>query len=127
MGKTALVTDDLATGEKILEILDHSDLEITLAMWLRLPEYDDWRFALSSRRLDSVKSARAYGLIHDALDQAGFPLEHTPTLMIFKMTDPFVRTARCIFGKTRSVEGMRLGGQMVGDRFVDDGIVYRIR
>jgi hypothetical protein len=42
------------------------------------------------------------------------------------MTDPFIRALRRLFGKTKSVEGMRLGGQMIGDRFVEDAYVYRI-
>lgn len=127
MDKAALVTADFAAGARILEILDHSGLGINLAMWLHAPEYEDWRFVLSSRRLDSVEPSKAYGLVHDALEEAGFPLEHTPPLLIFKMSDPFVRALRQIFGKAKSVEGMRLGGQMIGDRFVDDAIVYRIQ
>ena len=127
MDKTALVTADFAIGEKILEILDRSGLEINLALWLHTPEYEDSRFVLSSRRLDKSEPSEAYGLVHDALDCAGVTLESTPPLLILGMTEPFVRTLRRIFGKTKSVEGMRLGGQMIGDRFVDDAVVYRIR
>ena len=127
MDKAPLVTADFAVGEEILKILDHSGLEINLAMWLYLPEYEDWRFVLSSRRLDSAEPSKAYGLVHDALEDAGFPLEQTPPLLIFKMTDPFVRTLRRTFGKAKSVGSMRLGGQMISDRFVDDAIVYRIQ
>jgi len=47
--------------------------------------------------------------------------------MILKMSDPFVRALRKTFRKTKTVEGMRLGGQMIGGRFVDDAIVYRIQ
>ena len=57
----------------------------------------------------------------------GFPLEHTPPLLILKMSDPFIRTLRKMFGKAMAVEGMRLGGQMIGDRFVEGALVYRIR
>ena len=96
-------------------------------MWLHTPEYEDWRFVLSSPRLDRSEPPEAYGLVHDALDRAGVPLENTPPLLILGMTDPFVRTLRRIFGKAKNVEGMRLGGQMLGDRFVDDAIVYRIK
>ena len=127
MDKTALVTADLAVGPKVLEILDRSGLEISLALWLHTPEYEDWRFMLASRRLDRSEPSQAYGLVHDALDGAGIPLENTPPLLILAMTDPFVRALRRTFAKTQGVEGMRLGGQMIGDRFVDDAIVYRIR
>ena len=127
MDKTALVTTDLAVGARILEILDRSGLKISLAMWLWTSEYEDWRFALASRLLDGAEPAKAYGLVHDALDQAGFLLEHTPPLLIFRMSDPFVRALRRMLGKAKNVEGMRLGGQMIGDRFIDDAIVYRLQ
>jgi hypothetical protein len=127
MDKTTLVTTEFATGAKILAILDHSGLEISVAMWLRASEYEDWRFVLSSRRLDNAEPPKAYGLVHDALEQEGFPLELTPPLLILRISDPFVRALRRLCGKAQSVEGMRLGGQMIGDRFVEDAIVYRIR
>lgn len=127
MDKAALVTADFVAGSKILEILDSTGLPVNMAMWLRTPEYEDWRFALSSRDLDGAEPSAAYGLVHDALDKKGFPFESTPALLIFRTTDPFVRTLRRIFGKAKSVEGMRLGGQTVAGRFIEDAIVYRIR
>lgn len=127
MDKTALVTAELSTGARILEILDDADLGLNVAMWIHLSEYGDWRFALSSRRLDSVDPSKAYRLVHDALNQADFPFEHTPPLMILRMNDPLVRALRRMFEKAKNVEGMRLGGQMIGDRFVEDAIVYRIQ
>jgi hypothetical protein len=127
MDKPVLVSAELAKGAKILEILDRANLNISVALWLHASEYEDWRFVLSSPRLDRAKPAEAYGLIHDALEAEGFPLEHTPALLILKMGDPFTRALRKMFGKSLSVDGMRLGGQLIGDRFVEDALVYRIR
>lgn len=127
MDKAALVTAEFAVGSKLLEALDNSDLAISVALWVNLPEYEDWRLVLSSRRLDTVNPLGAYRLVREALERAEFPLEHTPPLLILRMTDPFIKALRQIFGKARSVEGMRLGGQMIGDRFVDDALVHRIR
>lgn len=127
MDKTALVITDVTTGAEILEALDRSDLSISVALWLHSPEYEDWRYVLSSRQLDAAAPAEAYGLVHDALSAAGISLERTPALSILKMSDPFIRALRRIFGKSKSVEGMRLGGQLIGDRFVEDAIVYRVR
>jgi hypothetical protein len=128
MDNAALVTADFAASAKLLEALDDADLAISVALWLNSPDYEDWRLVLSSRRLDTAADPRtAYGLVHDALERAGFLLEHTPPLLILRMTDPFIKALRQIFGKARSVEGMRLGGQTIGDRFVQDAVVYRIR
>ena len=77
MDKAALVTAEFAIGAKLLEALDHSDLAINVALWVNLPEYGDWRFVLSSRRLDAVNPLGAYGLVREALERAEFALEHT--------------------------------------------------
>jgi hypothetical protein len=127
MDKAALVTIDLAKGTEWLKALDDSDLGISVALWVYLTEYENWRFALSSRRLDALQPSKAYGAVHDVFERAGIPLRQTPSLLIPPMKDPFIRELRRIFGKTKSVEGMRLGGQLFGDRFIEDGIAYRIR
>jgi hypothetical protein len=77
--------------------------------------------------LDAAEPSEAYGLVHDALAAAGITLEQTPALLILRMSDPFIRALRRMFAKAKSVEGMRLGGQLIGDRFVGDALVYRIR
>lgn len=127
MAQTALVTADFTRGLELLNALDRSDLSISVALWLYSPEHEDWRFVLASRRLDAAGPSEAYGLVHDALGAAGVSLERTPALLILKMSDPFIRALRRILAKTKSVEGMRLGGQLIGDRFVADALLYRIR
>jgi hypothetical protein len=122
-----LVTLDLKAGHDLVRALDASRMSISVALWLYSPDHEDWRFVLASRRLDAAKPSESYGLVHDALTAAGISLERTPVLMILKMSDPFIRALRQIFSKTESVEGMRLGSQLIGDRFVEDALVYRIR
>lgn len=126
MDKAALVNFDLQVGSEVVQALENAHVEIIVALWLLTSEYNDWRFVLSSRRLDAVAPAAAYGLVHDTLGGAGFTLERTPPLLILPAADPFIRALRRLFGKAKSVEGMRLGGQLIGDRFVEDAYVYRI-
>jgi hypothetical protein len=59
MDKAALVTIDLAKGTEWLKALDDSDLGINVALWVYLTEYENWRFALSSRRLDALQPSKA--------------------------------------------------------------------
>lgn len=125
--ETALVAIDFKRGMELLQALDRSDLSINVAMWLFSPEHEDWRFVLASRRLDAAEPSEAYGLVHDALAGAGISLERTPALLILKMSDPFIRALRRMFAKAKSVEGMRLGGQKIGDLFVPDAMVFRVR
>ncbi len=122
-----MVAADFTTGLELVQALDGSALSISVALWLYLAEYEDWRFVLSSRRLDEAEPAEAYNLVHDALAAEGISLERTPTLMILKMSDPFLRDLRRILAKTKNVEGTRLGNHLIGGRFVEDALVYRIR
>ena len=122
-----MVAADFTIGSQLVEALDRSGLLISVALWLYLQEYEDWRFVLASRRLDAAEPSEAYGLVHDALAAAGISLEKTPPLLIFKMSEPFIKALRRIFAKAESVEGMRLGNRLIGDRFITDALVYRIR
>jgi hypothetical protein len=126
MDKAALVSIDIDRGAQVLDTLDRAGLKLAVALWVHLSEYEDWRLVVSGRKLDSVNRRDGYGLIHQALDPAGFTAYTTPIIMILPMADPFIKGLRRIFAKAKSVEGMRLGGQMIGDRFIEDGYAYRI-
>ncbi len=126
MDQAALVSVDIERGAELLDILERAKLKVSVALWANLSEYGDWRLIVSARQFDALGLTDAYGLLHDSLDAAGFTLRNTPPIVILPMADPFIRELRRMFGKTKSVEGMRLGGQMIGDRFVQDAYVYRI-
>lgn len=126
MVKTVLVSADLDVGAEILKILDGAKVTVSVALWAYLPEYEDWRLVLSSRQLDSAGIREAYTLINRALSKSGWPIEKKPAIAVLPMTDPSIRELRRRYGKDRSVEGRRIGGHMIGDRFVEDAYVYRI-
>jgi len=126
MDKAALVNIDIENAAQVLAALDKAGLKVSVAVLVLLSEYEDWRLVLASRTFDAAGVLGAYRLVHRALDHAGFPVERQPSLLILRMNDPSIRALRRIFAKTKSVSGMRLGGQMIGDRFIEDGYAYRI-
>lgn len=126
MDKTALVSVDIERGREVLEALDSAKVKIAVALWAFLPEYEDWRLVISARQLDSLDLRHAYRRVNDSLSAAGLTPDKTPPILILSIHDPFISALRQIFGKTKSVAGMRLGGQLIGDRFLEDAFVYRI-
>jgi hypothetical protein len=125
MDKAAMVNVDINRGSELLDALERAKLKVGVALWMFSPEYEDWRLVVSARQLYSLDPRDAYRLVHNSLDTAGFTPEKTPPIMILPMADPFIRELRRLFGKTKNVEGMRLGGQMIGDRFIQDAYIYR--
>ena len=126
MDKAAMVSIDVRQGSEILEALDQAKVKVNAALWMFLSEFEDWRLVVSSPQFDTADPRDAYRLLHDSVSRAEIAPKKTPAIIILPTSDPFVRELRRIFGKTKSVEGMRLGGQMIGDRFVRDAYVYRI-
>ena len=118
---------DIQRGADVVAALDQAKVKVSVALFANFAEYGDWRMVLAARAFDEVKITDAYGLLHESLSAGGIGVEKTPLILIFRMSDPFIRQLRKRFGKTKSVEGVRLGGQLFGGRFVEDAYVYRIR
>ncbi len=121
-----MVSIDVSHGLEIIEGLERAHLKLNVAVWMFLSEFEDWRLVVSSRHFDTPDPRDAYRLLHNSLDADGIDFRKTPPILILPTSDKFVRELRRLFGKTKSVEGMRLGCQMIGDRFVEDAYVYRI-
>lgn len=126
MAEKALVEADISKSEKIVSALEAAGVPVVAALWAVFPEYDDWRLVLAAKTFDSLSLADAYLRVNRILNNAGVTAWETPTIFIMKTSDPFVRALRKVFGKTKSVAGMRLGGQTWGDRFVEDAFAYKI-
>jgi hypothetical protein len=88
------------------------------------PEYGDWRLVVASPALDQKHLLKAHIKVAELF---GGRFAYTlPPLMILPMKDPFIKELRRIFGKAGNVKGMRLGGQTIGDRYLEAGYVFRI-
>ena len=126
MVKTALVGPEIERGSKLVDALDNAKTKVNVALWVVLSEYEDWRIVIASRQLDKLDRRQARGLLDEAEAVAGFTPYNAPTIMILPMSDPFIKDLRRRHARATNYEGMRLGGQTIGNHFVDDGYVYRI-
>ena len=126
MDKTVLVSVEIDKGDEMIKTLDRAGVSPTIALWMCTTEHEDWRLVISGPRFDALPLREGYRLLNQTLAESGFPLDSKPTVMILTKRDSFIRDLRRMFGKSKSVEGMRLGGQLFGDRFVQDAYVYRI-
>lgn len=124
MDKAALVSLDVSQGAEVVNALEEGGIRLKAALWIVSPEYEDGRLVLSSDSLMGVDPLKDYERVVRTLRKSIQKV--LPPLLILRTTDPFIKTLRKIFGKTKSVEGMRLGGQSIGNRYVDEAYVYKI-
>jgi hypothetical protein len=127
MDTATLVNFDIENGQKLIDALDMAGKAPNVALWAKIPDYEDWRLVIASDRLDQSSPLSGYTEINEALKRAGFPFRRKPTISLRSMDKPFIQALRSAFASTADTYGMRLGGQMFGDKYLEDAFVYRIR
>ena len=108
--------------------LDAAGIKPVVALLAVLPEYGDWRLILSSPDLDQTHLIKAHEKVHSVL--RGDFVYRLPVVMVLPTKDPFIRALRRIFRENIKVGPqtlVRLGGQTIGNRFIDDAYVYRVQ
>ena len=127
MGTPTLVTFDIENGEKVVDALDKADKAPNVAIWAKLPDYEDWRFVIASDRLDQSSEFTGYSEINEAIRVAGIPFHRKPTIYLRPMDNPMIQALRSAYASMSDNYGMRLGSQIFGDKYLEDAVVYRIR
>lgn len=126
MAPAALVNLDIDDGQKVVEALDKTGNSPSVALWAKLPDYENWRLVLASKHFDQISQPSSYSEIIDAMDKAGIPIHRQPAIFLRSMDSPMIQALRRVFASAADTYGMRLGGQQFGDKYVEDAFVYRI-
>ena len=127
MGTPTLVTFDIENGERVVDALDKAGKPPNVAIWAKLPDYEDWRLVIASDRLDQSSEFSGYSEINEAIRKAGIPFHRKPTIFLRPMNNPMIQALRSAYASMSDNYGMRLGSQMFGDKYLEDAVVYRIR
>ena len=127
MDTATLVNFDIEQGQKVIDALDQDGKSPNVALWAKLPEYEDWRLVLASDQLDQSSALVGYTQINETLKRLGIPLQRRVPLFLRPVQRPFIKALRLAFSSAKDTYGMRLGGQTFGDQYLEDAFVYRIR
>lgn len=129
MATGTLVNFDIENGKKVIDALDQDGKGPDVALWAKLPDYENWRLVIASHRLDKMPEFSGYTEIIEAMDKAGLSVERQPSIFVRPMDSPMIQALRStsIFASAAGTYGMRLGGQVFGDKYLEDAFVYRIR
>lgn len=127
MDYATLVSFDIENGKEVIDALDRDGKTPNVALWAKLPDYENWRLVIASDRLNQESSLSGYAEINDALQKAGISFSKRPSIFVRPMDNPMIQALRKAFALTSDTFGMRLGGQTFGDKYLEDAFVYRIK
>jgi hypothetical protein len=121
MDQTALVNLDIDKGLRVIEALDREGCSPEVAMWAILPQYETWRFVISSSKI------HGYEELVNHLRHAGVQFGSRPSVLLCEANDPFITELRKKYAGQEEILGHHLGSQYFGKQYVDEAYVYRIR
>jgi hypothetical protein len=129
MAKTSLVSPDIELGSEVIGLLDDAGFPLTVALWVLGGEDEgEWELIVGTPLYDKVGPKESYRRLLAALASMDPNALHQLPIRILGHKNPLIRGLRRIFGKTASVEGMRLGGHALGGSvWIDDAYVYRVK
>jgi hypothetical protein len=127
MDKTALVSFDIESGQRVIQALESDGIVPDVALWAVLPQYEDWRLVIASKYLNQKSLLESYGIINASMRKAKFTLLTEPTVFFCRMDEPLIEGLRSAFASVADTYGMRLGGQKFGNQYIEEAFVYRIR
>lgn len=127
MAKKVLVDADVQLGDKILAALDAAKFPVSVAIWILTEKNEGWKFVIGTPLYDRLRPLELHRKLIVALRKDDPESRDFDDIQLRGNRDPFISGLRKLFGKTASVKGMRLGGHHIGDEWLDDAIVYRIK
>lgn len=127
MAKKALLDADVKLGDKILAALDAAKFPISVALWTLTEQDGGWKFVIGTPYYEKLRPPDLHGRLITALRKEDPESRDFDDVQLRGNRDPFVRDLRKLFGKTPSVKGKRLDGYHLGDVWLDDAVVYRIK
>ncbi len=80
MDKVALVNFDIETGERLIDALDRDGKASKVALWAKLPEYEDWRLVIASDRIAQTGTLHPYTQLNAAMEKAGISISMRPNV-----------------------------------------------
>ena len=124
MDQTVLVGPDVATGKRIVDLLERNGFPITSAFWIFFESVSSWKLVIASPLVDAGDPRAAYWpLARQLRDVPGDgPLRD---ITLVNGNDPLVRSVASRFRVTGNDPSFWASGIALNDRVIDGAYIYR--
>jgi hypothetical protein len=120
-----ILSDEMIqAGAEVVQQLDRSDFPIEAALWLYLPDSQQWRLMLASPEVKIHGPKKGYKQIQSALTQLA-PRLSLQNVTLVDSTDPLILLLKKTL-KTDGGTGVRFRGNTVNGVFIEDAYIYRL-
>lgn len=125
--KEQLTDEMIEAGAQLTQKLDELGLSIPVAMWLFMPDINEWRLVFASPQLSTEGPKEVYKKIEEARTALGIKLERLPLSAIGLMdtNHQLVQLLRTALRTGPGVSRIRFSKNVVNGHFIEDALIYR--
>ena len=125
--KEQLSDEMIEAGAQLTQKLDDLGMPISVAMWLFMPDINEWRLFFASPKLSTTGPREVYMQIEEARKALGSQAERVPLSVIGLMdtNHQLVQTLGSALPTGPGVSRVRFSKNVVNGHFIDDALIYR--
>lgn len=122
-----LLDAKIASGRRLVELLDSEKFEIVAALWLYTSSADEWRLMLATPLVDSEGPRSVYLKIRAILDQRAdeLPWLNLSNISVVSPEEPLVKSLRSAIKTDNGLQAIRFTRNRINDLLIEDALIYR--
>lgn len=127
MVKEQLTPAMVDAGADLTAMLDELGVPVTSALWLFVPDLNEWRLLFASPDVSTKGPRDVYEKIRLAIDRLG-PGGVSVPLSVVGLLDPdadLVRLLKAAIKTGPGVSRIRFSKNVINGHFIDDALIYR--
>ena len=127
MGKATLVDADMKAGKDLLNILDDTKFKVKAALWLYMPEPEEWRLILACPIVDEEGPKKAYETVQSQLQ--GLNQRDRLSLQDISLVSPgdkLIKALKLVFKLDKAISPIRFTRNVINGIFIEDAYIYRL-
>ena len=127
MGKATLVDRDMQAGEALLKKLDEDKFKIKAALWLYMPDPEEWRLVFASPIVDTDGPIKAYEKVQSELQELDGRSELSlQNIALVSPHDKLIMALKTTIKTGKEISHIRLTGNVINGVFIEDAYIYRL-
>ena len=127
MGKATLVEADMEAGKALLKRLDEVKFKVKAALWLYMPDPEEWRLVLASPSIDTDGPKKAYEKVQSELQESDGRSELSlQNISLVSPHDKLIKALKTTIKTGKEMSHIRLTRNVINGLFIEDAYIYRL-
>jgi len=117
----------IEAGAELTAKLDETGLPLTAALWLFMPDLNEWRLLFASPEVTTKGPREVYERIQRAISQLGDKASAVPLSMVglIDADADLVRLLKLAIRTGPGIHRIRFSKNVIDGHFIDDALIYR--